>query len=249
MSPTLEGETNAPTGSPTATTGSPTAAPTTATPTLSPTATPTTAAPTRGPTAAPTFSATAQVLSNISFAAMNIAELDDPIIDEFFREAFKDAMGKAAGVPATNVEIVSITAGSVNIRSITHFDSLLFGSIVAMDDAVDAMVDKLTQQPQSIFTGSQFAPFGAVRSFRTLRKPAVRKTAAPTLLVPTTAAPTITVTESPTVTADAIVISSAGGSPTSAPTSAAPTLLPSTSAVVMFAVMQTLALYLFAAAY
>jgi len=119
-------------------------------------------APTPAPTVATSTPTTAftdvlpTVVSTVKFDTLDIAQFADAAFDTQFRADFVAAVAAKADVPASKVEIVSITAGSVNVESVVTFEA-------AEATKATTFTSVLNTDVAQIFAGdARFANFGNV---------------------------------------------------------------------------------------
>jgi len=181
------------------------AAPTTAAPTGSPTR-----APSIAPTSSPTFSGVFDVTATVAFSTLEISAFTNTTFDTQFRSAYLEAVAAEAEVSVSQVAIVSISAGSVNVATVVTFDSLDAGGDIAQAEAkAERFVAKLTTTPADVFKSStavNFESFGV--TVTNVQKTMLQsRTAAPTVIGATTnQTPTTETTTSASSTSSSISI-------------------------------------------
>jgi hypothetical protein len=112
------------------------------------------------------------IISTATFSELDISSFADSAFTTTFHQNFKGAMASAAGVSTSDVTIVSITAGSVIVSSITYF---------AENTSPSMFATLLSGSPSSVFSSVTFGNVTASASATTAVSPtAVSPTASPT---------------------------------------------------------------------
>lgn len=151
-----------------------------------------TRAPTSAPTSSPTFSGVFDVTATVAFSALEITAFTDATYNTDFRSAYKAAVAAEASVSISQVVILSITAGSVNVATVVTFDSLEAGDIAQAEAKATTFVAKLTTAPAEVFKSSADFDFESLGvTVTNVEKTTLQsRTASPTTAAPDAAAPT-----------------------------------------------------------